>query len=214
MTSSAQDRPAAATMRLRVASGLARARVHWPAAADAVAVPALLVFLHATPDDGDALCRGLCSQAGIVVLSACCPGDPCLRDATAVVGWAADHAAELEADPGRLLVAGEGSGGGLAAAVALRARARGWPSLTRQLLILPRLLPLRTPSLAGVAPAMVITDGHDPGCGDGRRYAAWLRQAGVPVDELRYDDLRRGGVAGRMLTDLSGALRRALATNP
>jgi acetyl esterase/lipase len=46
-----------------------------------------------------------------------------------VLEWAAEHAAELGADPGRLLVAGQGSGGAVAAAVESQARAAGWPAV-------------------------------------------------------------------------------------
>ncbi|MBE8522514.1 dihydrofolate reductase family protein [Amycolatopsis sp. H6(2020)] len=49
------------------------------------------------------------------------------RGAREVVEWSAVHAADLGADPGRLLVGGDGSGGGLAATVARYARDRGWP---------------------------------------------------------------------------------------
>ena len=41
--------------------------------------------------------------------------------------WAAEHAAELGGNPGRLMVAGDGAGGAVAAAVAAQARLRGWP---------------------------------------------------------------------------------------
>ena len=66
------------------------------------------------------------------------------------------------------------------------------------------------PSLAGVAPATTVTVVHDPG-GDGGRYAALLRCAGVAVDELRYPAPDRASAVRirtgrRLLTDLGVAL--------
>jgi acetyl esterase/lipase len=49
-----------------------------------------------------------------------------LDQACAVVEWAADHAEELGADPGRVLLAGAPD---LAAAVAARAQADDWPNV-------------------------------------------------------------------------------------
>jgi hypothetical protein len=154
-----------------------RARVLWPATR--CSAPALLVFL--TPGSGDGFCRGLCSRAGVVLLAA---APPALRDALRAIEWAADHAAELDADPKRILVAGEGAGGALAAAAALHARDRRWPAIARQLLIHPDLGPPGGADLAGVAPATVVTATHGPHADDGRRYAGRLRKAGVAVEEL------------------------------
>ncbi len=141
-----------AEMHLRGVAGPLRARVYWPApATPGATAPALLVFFHAggfvpgSVRSADALCRGLCARTGVVVLSASyrpTPGNPypaAFHDAATAMEWAADHAGELDADPGRLLVAGEGAGGNLAAAVALRARDHRWPALTRQVLIYPNL---------------------------------------------------------------------------
>jgi acetyl esterase len=92
-------------------------------------------------DDVDALCRGACADVGVVVLSPTSraevpdPDDAALADALAAVHWAADHAAELGADPGRLLLAGTGVGGRLAATVACQAEDDGWPAVTHQVSI-------------------------------------------------------------------------------
>jgi acetyl esterase len=51
--------------------------------------------------------------------------------------WVHDHAAELGADPGRLIVAGDSAGGNLAAVVALMARERSTPPITGQVLVYP-----------------------------------------------------------------------------
>jgi acetyl esterase/lipase len=181
-----------------------------------------LVFFHPMEEahfmghPADRLFRGLCSHAGVLVLARSCQsmaGDLQLHDAIAVLEWAADHAAELGADPARLLVAGAGTGGDLAAAVALYARDQGWPVLTRQILINPILdtVPADTASgeLAGLAPAIVITSGTgSPRAA--RRFAARLRQAGIETDERHYAGAQvqdEGGTVERMLADLASSLR-------
>ena len=133
-----------ADVQLRAPSGPLPARAYWPRPSETVGAPALLVVL---PGDGlgaagldrlDALCRGVCSHLGVVVLSVTSRADAldapgtALEDSTAAVRWAADHAAQLGAGPGPLLVAGTGVGGLLANAVARRARGDGWPEITRQ----------------------------------------------------------------------------------
>jgi acetyl esterase/lipase len=60
-------------------------------------------------------------------------------DCYAGLVWTAAHAGELGIDPARLLVAGGSAGGGLAAALALKARDDGGPQLVAQLLIYPML---------------------------------------------------------------------------
>jgi acetyl esterase len=62
-----------------------------------------------------------------------------LDDAYAAVAWTAGHAAELGVDPGRIAVGGHSAGGGLAAAVALRARDQQGPPIRYQLLNQPQL---------------------------------------------------------------------------
>lgn len=62
-----------------------------------------------------------------------------LDDAYAVLIWAAGHAAELGIDRGRIAVGGHAAGAGLAAAVALRARAQQGPPISFQLLSQPEL---------------------------------------------------------------------------
>lgn len=121
----------AADTRLRGETGPLPARTYWPAAATA---PPMLVFL---PADGielaDPLCRAVCAAAEVIVLSVAYrrPLRPAGRtDAVLATEWAADHAHELGADPDHLLIAGEGGGAELAAAVAARARERGWPPLS------------------------------------------------------------------------------------
>ncbi len=117
-----------ADTRLRGPTGPLPARTYWPALA---VDPPLLVFLPAGGiEDADPLCRAVCTAAEVVVLSVGYrrPLWPDGRsDALLATEWAADHARELGADPDRLLLAGDGSGAELAAAVTAHARERGWP---------------------------------------------------------------------------------------
>ena len=58
-----------------------------------------------------------------------------------------DHAAELGADPRRLLLAADHGGAGLVAALARHARDRGWPPIARHVLVDPELDPARVDEL-------------------------------------------------------------------
>jgi acetyl esterase len=119
-----------ADTRLRGLAGPLPARTYWPAATRPTP---LLVFLPAGGiEDADPLCRAVCSGTGVVVLCVsyrrqAWPDGWC--DTVVATEWAADHARELGAEPDRLLVAGDGMGAALAAAVAAHARERGWPPL-------------------------------------------------------------------------------------
>lgn len=55
-----------------------------------------------------------------------------------------------------------------------------------------RASPLRTTSLAGAPPALVLTCGHDPLCEEGRLYAKRLEDEGVPVTALHLSDQTHG----------------------
>jgi acetyl esterase/lipase len=137
-----------ADVQLRGPAGPLAARAYWPPPREPANPPALLVLLPdgSGPgglDEVEALCRSVCAHVGVVVLSvpfrSAIPGrqPTAFDDATAALRWAADHAAELGADPRRLLVAGTGIGGELAAAVARQARDEGWPVIERQVSIQP-----------------------------------------------------------------------------
>ncbi len=62
-----------------------------------------------------------------------------VEDCYAGLIWIAAHAAELNIDPARVVLAGVSAGGGLAAALALLARDRTGPALAGQLLMCPML---------------------------------------------------------------------------
>ncbi|MFF5253267.1 alpha/beta hydrolase [Streptomyces leeuwenhoekii] len=62
-----------------------------------------------------------------------------LEDCYAGLVWTRRHAAELGADPGRIIAVGASAGGGLVAGLALLARDRGGPALAGQILLSPML---------------------------------------------------------------------------
>lgn len=112
----------------------------------------LVVFLHGGGwvlcdlDTHDGLCRQLAALTGALVVSVDyrrAPEHPfpaASHDAYAAARWAAAHARELGCDPDRLFVAGDSSGGNLAAAVALRALSDPeGPKVAGQLLLYPVL---------------------------------------------------------------------------
>jgi acetyl esterase/lipase len=123
-----------ASLALRERNGIVRVRVNWPGpgAGDA---PPVLVFLSdadVRTDVVDRLCRALCAESHMVVLSV---RTACPDTALTALEWTADHATQLEADPDAVLVGGIGRGAALAATVARTARDNGWPELAGQVLL-------------------------------------------------------------------------------
>ncbi|MEJ3746447.1 alpha/beta hydrolase [Actinomycetes bacterium KLBMP 9797] len=116
-----------------------------------------------------------------------------IEDCYAGLVWLAAHAAELDIDPGRLVVSGNSAGGGLAAGLALLARDRGGPALIGQMLQCPMLDDrCRTPSMAQLA---------DIGLWDGRsNLAGWTALLG---DRRGTADVSQYAAPARA-TDLSG----------
>jgi acetyl esterase len=101
----------------------------------------------------DALCRGLANASRSIVVSLeyrLAPEHPfpaALDDAATALEWASDHAAELGSRADRIALAGESSGGTLAAALTLRVRNDGGPPIAFELLLYPSLdTTMSTPS--------------------------------------------------------------------
>ena len=109
----------------------------------------LLVYFHGGGwvggdlDTHEAPCRLLAAGAGALVLSVDYRRPPehpfpaAVDDALAATRWAAGHASELGADPGRIAVGGDSAGGNLAAVVSRLARESGAPPPVLQLLLYP-----------------------------------------------------------------------------
>jgi len=109
----------------------------------------LVVYFHGSGfvvcnlDTHDGICRHLCKGASCVVVSVDYrlapenkfPAAP--DDCLAATRWTAAHAAELNGDATRLVVAGDSAGGNLATVTALRIRDEGGPALRGQLLVYP-----------------------------------------------------------------------------
>ncbi len=109
----------------------------------------LMVFFHGSGfvlcslDTHDGMCRNLAAGIGCVVVSVDYrlapehkfPAGP--DDCLTATRWAAEHAAELSADPSRIMVAGDSAGGNMAAVTALRVRDEGGPALCGQMLLYP-----------------------------------------------------------------------------
>jgi acetyl esterase len=120
----------------------------------------LFIFLHGGGwvigglESADNMARFICRHAECAVLSV----DYCLAPENAfpagleevftAIKWAAEHAADLGADPTRMLVGGDSAGGNLAAATAQMARDKGSPKITGQVLFYAALdgTHLNTPS--------------------------------------------------------------------
>ncbi len=117
----------------------------------------LMVFFHGSGfvlcslDTHDGMCRNLAAGIGCVVLSVDYRLAPehkfpaGLDDCLTATRWAAAHAAELSADPARIMLAGDSAGGNMVAVTALRVRDEGGPALVGQMLLYP------------------VTDYHTPG---------------------------------------------------
>lgn len=121
----------------------------------------------------DGICRRLCAEAGVLVVSVAyrlAPEHPfpaAPYDCYSALRWLADHAGELGGDPGRLAVAGDSAGGNLAAAVTLLARDHGGPDLACQVLVYP--------NVDYDADTRSLRENADP-CFFNRRSVAWYWQ--------------------------------------
>ena len=123
-------------------------RVYHPHAAPSHSTLPGLVYLHGGGwtigdlDTHDVLCRSLCLQAGIVVVSVDYRMGPehkfpaAYDDSVAAFNWTVAHAASLGIDASRIAIGGDSAGGNLAAAACLGLRGQSvQPAF--QLLIYP-----------------------------------------------------------------------------
>lgn len=109
----------------------------------------LVVFFHGSGfvlcslDTHDGMCRHLAAGIGAMVVSVDYrlapehkfPAGP--DDCLAATRWVAAHAAELGAETGRIMLAGDSAGANMAAVTALRVRDQGGPALAGQMLLYP-----------------------------------------------------------------------------
>ena len=116
-----------ADLQLRGSTSPVPVRVYWPGQAASQPVPVLVFCIVGAGAGAQAeqTCRRLSEECALLVLGVHCLAGA--HDGMTVLEWAAEHAAELGADPARLLVAGQGAGGAVATAVISQARAGGWP---------------------------------------------------------------------------------------
>ncbi len=130
-----------------VQGGQVHARVYTPKTGDST-FP-VIVYYHgggwviADLNTYDASARGLCEQAGAVVVSVHYRQGPehkfptAHNDAFAAYQWVLANPAKIKADPRKLAVAGESAGGNLACNVSIMARERGVQLPLHQVLVYP-----------------------------------------------------------------------------
>jgi acetyl esterase len=133
--------------------GILMARAYYPSTRSPLS---LVVFFHGggwvfgSVENVDVPCRELANASGSIVLAPQyrlapeAPFPAAVLDAHAVVQWVLGNAESLDADPGRIVVAGDSAGANLATAAALLSRDRGEPLPLRQLLLYPVLDPALT----------------------------------------------------------------------
>ncbi len=117
-----------------------------------------------------------------------------VEDCYAGIVWLAEHAAELGADPERIVVMGGSAGGGFSAAVALLARDRGGPTLAGQLLLCPMIDNTNT----------TVSSRQYAGIGTWTREANLLAWECVLGEELAFSEEAPQYAAPTRATDLSG----------
>lgn len=117
-----------------------------------------------------------------------------VEDCYAGLVWLAEHAAELGADPARIVVMGGSAGGGFSAAVALLARDRGGPALAGQLLLCPMIDNTNT----------TVSSHQYAGIGTWTREANLLAWECVLGEELAFSDRAPQYAAPSRAVDLSG----------
>lgn len=132
-----------------VREGSIPARRYQPSGATTRGLPGVMYthgggFIRGSLDSHDRLCRELCVQGGLTVISVAYHLAPegqfprAHNDALDSFKWLSEHASELGIDAESFAVAGDSSGGSLAAAVANAARTHGL-SVRAQGLLCPAL---------------------------------------------------------------------------
>jgi acetyl esterase/lipase len=143
-------------------------RIYIPSAAKDLPV---VIFYHGggwvqgSLESHDTLCRYLAQVSHAAVVSVdyrLAPENPFpagLEDAYAALVWVAKTAASFGGDPDKIAVMGDSAGGNLSAAVALMARDRAGPRITRQVLVYPAtdLSHLKTPSYVHFGRGFMLT---------------------------------------------------------
>lgn len=146
-TMAAMTAPRTAELTIRGTNGRMWATVHWPAVRGRRVHAALVLISRSWLGASDievaeTLYGAVCSAAGVVAVRMRWREshgyDSAVADATTAIEWVADHATELSADPGRLLLVGDGEGADVATDVVRGARERGWPTIAHHVLIDPR----------------------------------------------------------------------------
>lgn len=100
-------------------------------------------FIAGDIDSYDSICRDLCEHSGNVIVSVGYrrapefpfPSSP--NDCYSALEWVSNHALSLSVDPKKIFVAGDGTGGNLAAVTAIKARKKMPGIVTGQILICP-----------------------------------------------------------------------------
>jgi acetyl esterase len=196
-----------ASVQDTVAAGVP-VRVYFPSLPVGSEPPAAVAFAHAGGwvigdlETHDEVCRYLSAALPAVVVAVDYRLAPehvypaAIDDYWAVVGWLADSAASLGADPDRLVVAGDSAGGNMALAAALRARAAGGPRIAVQ---------------AAAYPATDLTLGF----GRTRSYARYAEGYGLTAATMAwFADTYLPSVADRCSPDASPLLADDLSGLP
>jgi len=102
-------------------------------------------YIFGSPEGSDAANLNICKKLNIVILSVdyrLAPEHPIpapLDDCYSALAWVHDNAAALGVDASRIAIGGESAGGGLAAAVTIKARDHGKYAICHQHLTYPML---------------------------------------------------------------------------
>ncbi|ULN49534.1 alpha/beta hydrolase [Mycolicibacterium goodii] len=142
------DRCRVENFTISVRHGSVAARSYHPTAARS-ALPGVVylhggAFVRGSLDTHDRMCRKLCVRGELIVISVAyrlAPEDrfpSAHHDAADALSWVSEHADELGIDVEALAIAGDSSGGALAASVALASREQG-PAIKAQGLLCPAL---------------------------------------------------------------------------